>query len=145
MFRILLIAATALSGLATSWLSAPAASAVPPACHASIPGCQIVPGMQDGVESQPCNNWASFSYGYDPNGMFLTCVSFDNGRTGKWARSATISAGAKAPGSPCCPEGASYCPTGWGTLGQAFDGRPMQCTSSGAGYRWTVLPNGNLG
>lgn len=123
----------------------PYAQALPTPCTASSPGCQIVPGMHDGVQGQPCANWASYSYGYDPNGLFLACVSYDNGRSGTWSRAATISAGVKPIGSPCCPPEVSYCSTGYGALGQAPDGRPLTCVNGSAGWTWVPRPFGNLG
>jgi hypothetical protein len=125
--------------------SAAPAGAVPAPCQASNPGCQIVPGMQDGVQGQPCSNWTRYTYGFDPSGAYLACVSFDGGNSGVWSRSATISAGAKQIGSPCCPQDASYCPTGWGTLGQALDGRPMECSNASGAWIWAARPGGNLG
>jgi hypothetical protein len=121
------------------------AAAVPPPCSASNPGCQIVPGMQDGVEGQPCSNWTRYTYGFGPSGEFLACASFDGGRSGIWSRSATISAGAKQVGSPCCPPEASYCPTGWGAIGQALDGRPLYCSNASGTWAWAAWPKGNLG
>lgn len=123
----------ALNGAAT-------ASALPAACHADNPQCQIVPGMQDAVETQPCNNWTRYTYGFDPNGLYLACVSFDGGKTGMWSRSATL-AGVQTIGSPCCPPDVSYCPTGYGSLAQAPDGRPLTCADGS----WVAPPGGNLG
>lgn len=116
------------------------ANAVPAACHADNPQCQIVPGMQDGVETQPCNNWTRYTFGFDPNGLYLACVSFDGGKTGKWSRSATL-AGVRTIGSRCCTPEVSYCPTGYGSLAQAPDGRPLLCSDGS----WVAPPGGNIG
>lgn len=111
-----------------------------PACHADDPQCQIVPGMQDAVQGQPCDNWTRYTYGFDPNGSYLACVSFDGGKTGMWSKAATL-AGVKTIGSPCCAPDVSYCPTGYGTLAQAPDGRPLLCADG----IWVAPPRGNLG
>lgn len=101
--------------------------------------------MQDGVEGQRCGSWTSYTYGFDPSGQYLACVSFGNGQSGVWSRSATISAGAKQIGSPCCPPEASYCATGWGAIGQAVDGRPVYCSDASGSWVWVAQPTDNQG
>ena len=138
LFLAAAVAAAAISGAAP-------AGANPPACHATIPNCDIVPGMQDGVVGQSCPSWTQFTFGFDPSGNFIACVSFDGG-TSRWSKSSVI-AGVKQVGTPCCNENVSYCPTGFGTLAQAPDGRPLQCNTVGSATTgtWAALPQGNLG
>ena len=49
--------------------------------------------------------------------------------------------------TPCCSDDVAYCPTGFGSLAQAPDGRPLQCNTLGSAAMgtWAVLPQGNLG
>jgi hypothetical protein len=113
--------------------------------HANMPNCDIVPGMHDGVTRQPRPSWTQYPYGFDPNGKFLACVSFD-GKSGVWTPSATV-AGVKQVGTPRCSDNVSYCPTGFGSLAQAPDGRPLQCNTLGSATTgtWAALPQGLLG
>ena len=149
MIRFALLASGALAAIAVAAtaISPPPASAYPESpCHASAPNCAIVPGMHDGVPGQPCLSWTQNPYGFDPNGGFLAGVSFDGGRSGVWTKSAAV-AGVKQVGTPCCNENVSYCPTGFGTLAQAPDGRPLQCNTVGSATTgtWVALPQGLLG
>jgi hypothetical protein len=134
------ITAAAISG------AVPASAYPESPCHASAANCAIVPGMQDGVPGQPCPSWTQNPYGFDSNGGFLACVSFNGGGSGVWTKSATV-AGVKQAGTPCCTDGVSYCPTGFGTLAQDPDGRPLQCNIPGNATMgtWAVLPQGLLG
>jgi hypothetical protein len=144
MTRALFLAASiaaAAIGCATPASADPAS-----ACHATIPNCDSVPGMQDGVVGQPCPSWTQYTFGFDPSGNFIACVSLNGGKSGRWSKSSVI-AGVKQIGTPCCNENVSYCPTGFGTLAQAPDGRPLQCNVLGSATSgtWAVLPQGNLG
>jgi len=95
-----------------------------------------VPGMQSGVvEAQPCNNWSRYTFGWSSTGAVLVCVSFDDGRSGMWSRSATL-VGVQQPGGSCKGLDDRY----GGVLAQAPDGRPMRC----GGEMWVAL-NGNYG
>ena len=95
-----------------------------------------VPGMQNGaVEAEPCNNWSRYTFGWSLTGAVMACVSFDNGRSGMWSRSATL-VGVQQPGGPCKALDDRY----GGVLAQAPDGRPMRC----GGQTWVAL-SGNYG
>lgn len=144
MMRALLVAVAFVAAIA---IGGPTPAAASPECHANIPNCSIVPGMHDAVSGQPCSSWTKFAYGFDPSGNFMACVSFNQGQSGEWTPSGTVAAGAKQVGSPCCSAEASYCPTGYGYLGQAPDGRPMKCDVEvgGTNGTWVAPPNGLRG
>jgi hypothetical protein len=144
MMRDLLLAAVFVAAIV---IGSPTPADASPECHASIPNCSIIPGMHDAVPGQPCSSWTKFAYGFDPNGRFMACVSFDEGRSGEWTHSSTIAAGVKEIGSSCCGLEAAYCPTGYGNLGQAPDGRPLQCNVGVGGTTgtWVAPPNGLQG
>jgi hypothetical protein len=76
-----------------------------------------VPGA---VETQPCDNWERYAYGWGPDGHVMTCVSFDGGRTGMWSSSATL-VGVQQIGAPCSAISKGY----GGALAQAPDGSPL--------------------
>jgi hypothetical protein len=69
LFLAAAIAAAAISG------AGPASADPASTCHATIPNCDIVPGMQDGVVGRPCPSWTQDTFGFDPNGNFIACVS----------------------------------------------------------------------
>lgn len=97
-----------------------------------------VPGMPSGaVETEPCDNWQRYAYGWSPDGQVMACVSFDGGRTGMWSSTTTL-VGVQQIGAPCSAISERY----GGALAQAPNGSPLRC-SDAAG--WIAPPGGNLG
>jgi hypothetical protein len=96
------------------------------------------PGLQFGVTTnQPCKNWTRYTYGVNPNGKPMACVSFDGGRTGLWSDSASV-VGVRQVGAPCQEADAAL----GGVIAQTADGRPMVCDGPRG---FVIRPNGNLG
>jgi hypothetical protein len=114
MIRAVLLTAVAASGIHMAAI----AGAEPPDA--------AVPGMHSGaVETQPCNNRERYAYGWSPDGQVMACVSFDGGRTGMWASSATL-VGVQQIGSACEAISDRY----GGALAQAPDGSPLRCSDA---------------
>jgi hypothetical protein len=96
------------------------------------------PGLQfDVTTNQPCTNWVRYTYGVNPAGKPMACVSFDGGRTGKWSDSASV-VGVRQVGAPCQEANAAL----GGVIAQTADGRPMICDGARG---FVIRPNGNLG
>ena len=103
MIRFALFASGALAAFAgAATIGADADSAIP--CTAEMPGCAVVPGMQDGLTGHPCPSWTQFTFGYGPPGHVLMCTSFDGGNTGTWwgpDGSSVQLVGVRDIGAPC--------------------------------------------
>jgi hypothetical protein len=129
MIRVLLIAALA-AGAAIG--SAQPASADDRWVDTSTPGLQF--GV---VTNQSCNNWRRFTYGVNPSGKPMACVSFDGERSGQWSDSTSV-VGVRRVGAPCQDADQAL----GGVLAQTPDGRPMSCDGP---HGFVVRPNGNQG
>jgi hypothetical protein len=119
MIRIALLTSGALAASAVTAVIDVAPAGADP-CHATSPGCAVVPGMQDGAINQPCSNWTRYIYGFGPRGEILACRSFNGGNSGQWAQGGSLT-GVREIGAPC---------SSW-QVGQAPDGRPLWCFTQG--------------
>jgi hypothetical protein len=96
------------------------------------------PGLQLGVTTtQRCQNWTRYTYGVNPTGKPMACVSFDGGHTGLWSDSASV-VGVRQVGAPCQEADAAL----GGVVAQTSDGRPMVCNGPSG---FMIRANGNLG
>lgn len=96
------------------------------------------PGLQFGVvTSQPCGNWMRYTYGVNPSGKPMACVSFDSGQSGLWSDSSSV-VGVRQVGAPCQEADQAL----GGVLAQTTDGRPMICDGARG---FVVRVNGNQG